>query len=130
MPHFLAASVVHVFRVAIAIVAMTLVGAGAWLVAQLLSLPLRGYPAPTVAISLAVPLLAALIGGGYISAAWITPRSLVHAALAGLVLGAVYFLVFSHGYLSVRILIAVACGVVAAGGALIALRGRPLPNIR
>ena len=113
----------HAFRVALAAVTMLVVAFGLWVLIGIITgiLDIQ-YPTLVLVSTIAIA-AAAFCGGGYVSARYITTRSLLHPTLAAVVLAAIWLTIFTRGDLGdlgIVAAIPIAAGVVAAGGAALA----------
>jgi hypothetical protein len=82
-----------------------------------------------VVVSAGTSALAALVAGGYISARKITPKSVLHPAIAGVVMVMMYLIALTSGDTSpIDVALIVAGAVLPAAGAAVAGRSRLASN--
>jgi len=110
----------HAFRVVLAAVSMLVVAFGLWVLVGTTT-AIFGIQSPTLVLGSAIAIaVAAFSGGGYVSARYITARSLLHPTLAAIVLAVVYQSILTRGDIGIVAAVPIAAGVVAAGGAALA----------
>jgi hypothetical protein len=116
----------HAFRVVLAAVTMLVVAFGLWVLIGTTT-AILGIQSPTLVLLSAIAIsVAAFSGGGYVSARYITARSLLHPTLAAGVLAGIYESIFTRGDIGIAAAMPIAAAVVAAGGAALArVRGGP-----
>jgi len=131
------AYLVHAFRVALAALMMIGIGLTLWVLLAVLAVvtSLLGIQAsfgPTSALALAVSIsLLPIFGGGYLSARYITPNSVLYPILAGTFLALLYGWAAASGDVGfLRFGIVCAGAVAAALGAGLGRRLRSPPNNR
>jgi len=119
----IAALLAHAFRVLLVVVTMVLVAIGLWLIIGILSAT-TGIQSPRlVLLSVTAIALAAVSSGGYISARYITPTSLLHPIVAASLVGVLAGAVFTSGDTGALAFgVPIAAAIVAAIGALVARR--------
>ena len=127
MGTFLAAYLVHGFRVALAALTMVLLGVVLWLLFGIGSATI-GLRTPVLVFAFAAATFAA---GGFVSARYITPGSVIHPVIAAVAVAVLCIAMWSAGDVSpLYVGVPVVAGVIAAIGAAAArVVGAP-PNNR
>jgi hypothetical protein len=130
----LAAYLVHALRVLLAALTMIGIGLALWLLLGVVTsvLGLQEFLGPKSALAIVVTVsLLPIFGGGYVSARYITPNSVLSPILAGIVLALLYGWAFASGDVgALRFGIVGAAVAAAALGAVLGRRLRSPPNNR